>query len=77
MEEGFVNLESRMPQNQYCRAHQAVRNRNHVIRHEGNKLGLEAGWRSQHAVDDDAAAYHDRAWQIRRPHGSKQVCECC
>ena len=32
---------------------------------QGNKLGLEAGWRSQHAADDDAAAYHDRAQQIR------------
>ena len=62
---GLVNLDSGVPQNQHCRAHQAVRNRNHGDRcPPGDKLGLEAGWRSQHAADDDAAAYH-RAWQIR------------
>ena len=32
-----------------------------------DELGPEAGRRSQHATDDDAAAYHDRARQIRRP----------
>ena len=61
-EEGLVNLAACMPQNQHCRTHQAVRNRNHrIAARRGNKLGLEAGWRSQHAADDDAAAYHDRA----------------
>ena len=61
-EEGLVNLETRMPQNQLCRTDQAVRDRNDAIAaRRGNKLGLEAGWRSQHAADDDAAAYHDRA----------------
>jgi hypothetical protein len=44
-EQGFVNVESCMPQNQYCRTHQAVRNRNHrIAARRGNKLGLEAPW---------------------------------
>ena len=64
-EERLVNLDSGMPQHQHCRTDQAVRDRNDGIAPPENKLGLEAGRRSQHAADDDAAAYHDRAWQIR------------
>ena len=73
MEEGFVNVESGMPHDEYSRTDQAVRNRNHGIAARRRRhLGLEARRRSQHAADYDAPAYDDRAMQIRRPHGRKQ-----
>ena len=76
MEEGLVNVESGMPQDEHSRADQAVRNRNHGIAVRRRRhLGLEARRRSQHAADDDAPAYDDRAMQIRRPYGRKQVRE--
>jgi len=59
-EEGLVNVSTGMPEDQHCRTHQAVRDRNHGIPTRGrNKFGLEAGWRGQYAADDDAAADHD------------------
>src|SRR5215211_2704111 len=62
VEERLVNVVPCPSQSQHCRAHQAVRDRNHwLARHEGDKLGFEAGWSSQHAADNDAAADHDRA----------------
>ena len=76
LEEGLANAESRMLQGQHCRTHQAVRSRNHsILAGRGDELSLEAGWRSQHAVDDDAAADHDRARRVRCPYGGEQVCE--
>ena len=65
-----------MAKNQHCRTHQAVRNRNDMITgHQWDELGPKAERRSQQATDQDTAAYYDRAWQIGRPYGRKQVCE--
>jgi hypothetical protein len=76
MEEDLVNAESRMPQDQYRRTDQTVRNRNHsILARGGDELSLQAGWRSQHAADDDAAANHDWPRQIRCPYGREQVGE--
>jgi hypothetical protein len=46
-----------------------------ITGHQWDELGPKAERRSQQATDQDTAAYYDRAWQIGRPYGRKQVCE--
>ena len=65
-----------MPEDQYDRTHQTVRNRNDGIPACGrDQLSPKAGWRGQHAADDDAATHHNRTRQVRRAYGRKKVRE--
>jgi hypothetical protein len=69
-------LPTGMPEDQHCRAHQAVRDRNHrITARRRDELGLKVWWRGQHAADDDATAYHDGATQVRRAYSRNEVRE--
>ena len=78
VEQGLVDVTAGISQGQYRRTDQAVRDRNHRLpARRQNELSLQAGWRVQEPANENAATHHDRAWQVDRPYGRKQVRQRC